>query len=101
MEDPMLIATRNPVNSKVEVGSLPHYLRRVFYIPGGCLGFLYPSTELWGVKTTLSFIFGPFRGVIKVLVLEVLGTNCKEIRYVGSFAWMSQTNLPVAPVEVG
>ena len=94
MEDPMLMATRNPVNSKVEVGSLPHYLRRFF---------LYPR---WLLRISVSklpcrLFFGPFRGVIKVLVLEVLGTNCKEIRYVGSFAWMSQTNLPVAPVEVG
>ena len=31
--------------SPVEVGSLSHYLRRVLYIPGGCLGFL-PSTVL-------------------------------------------------------
>ena len=27
----------------VEVGSLSHYFYKVFYIPGGCLGFL-PST---------------------------------------------------------
>ena len=31
---------RNPVNSPVEVGSLPHYLQGFSTIPGGCLGFL-------------------------------------------------------------
>ena len=30
----------NPVYSAVEVGSLPHYLRWILYVPGGCLAFL-------------------------------------------------------------
>ena len=34
---------KNP--APVEVGRFSHYLRRVLYIPGGCLGFL-PSTVL-------------------------------------------------------
>ena len=37
------MATRNPVNSPVEVGSLSHSLQGFSTIPGGCLGFL-PST---------------------------------------------------------
>ena len=36
----LLMATRNPVNSPVEVGSLSQYLRRVFYIPSCLAGFL-------------------------------------------------------------
>ena len=34
------MATRNPVNSPVEVGSFSHYLQGFRKIPGGCLGFL-------------------------------------------------------------
>ena len=38
----LLMETRNPANSPVEVGSSFHYLQGFFYIPGGA-GFL-PST---------------------------------------------------------
>ena len=39
----LLMATRNPVNSPVEDGSLSHYLQGFIHPNGGCLGYL-PST---------------------------------------------------------
>ena len=41
----LMVRSKSGENSPVEVGSLSHYLRRVLYIPGGCLGFL-PSIVL-------------------------------------------------------
>ena len=47
----LLMATRNPANSPVEVASLPHSLQGFSTIPGGCLGVLnhqqYHRSQVW------------------------------------------------------
>ena len=56
-----LMATRNPVNSPVEIGSLSRYLQGELYIPGGDRWISEPSTVL-GLKPTDPKLFTNFQG---------------------------------------